>query len=52
MDYAKKQSITLVWIENLHKNGVYTHFKRSAYGSREFVDMITASAETLDIHKI
>lgn len=52
MDYARRQSLPLVWIENLHNNGVYTHFKRSAFGPADFVRAITAPSETLDIRQI
>ncbi|MFC1602828.1 hypothetical protein ACFL3U_04615 [Pseudomonadota bacterium] len=48
MSYAKKHSIPLVYIENLHKNGVYTHFKRSGYGPLNFVQSIQDSTEPLD----
>lgn len=52
MAYARQQAIPLVWVENLHENGVYTHFKRSGYGPLEFVRAITDSAEQLDIRRI
>jgi hypothetical protein len=52
MAFAKRKSIPLVWIENLHENGRYTRFKRSAYGPADFVRAVTAPAETLDIRCI
>ena len=48
MAYAKAQSIPLVYIENLHENGVYTHFKRSGYGPLDFIRFIQDSTEPFD----
>jgi len=52
MTYSRQQATPLIYIENLHKNGVYTHFKRSGYGPLDFVRAITDSKEDLDIRKI
>ena len=52
MAYAKAQSIPLVYIENLHKNGVYTHFKRSGYGPSDFIRSIQESTEPFDSRDI
>ena len=49
---SRQQSLPLVWIENLHDNGVYTHFKRSAFGPAAFVRAITSNANPLDIRSI
>ena len=47
--YARQQMTPLIFIENLHQNGVYTHFKRSGFGPLEFVQAITSSSGKLDI---
>lgn len=47
--YARQQMTPLIFIENLHQNGVYTHFKRSGFGPLEFVQAITSSSGALDI---
>ena len=52
MAYAKEQSLPLVWVENIHENGVYQRFKRSAYGPIDFVRAITDPSETLDISRL
>lgn len=41
MQYARAKQTPLIYIENLHTNGVYTHFKRSGFGPGEFVEAIT-----------
>ena len=41
MQYARAKQTPLIYIENLHSNGVYSHFKRSGFGPREFVEAIT-----------
>jgi hypothetical protein len=47
--YARQQLTPLVYIENLHQKGLYTHFKRSGFGPLEFVQAITSSSDKLDI---
>ncbi|MGB5326953.1 MAG: hypothetical protein WBO58_01905 [Gammaproteobacteria bacterium] len=49
MAYAKTQSIPLVYIENLHENGVYTHFKRSGYGPLDFIRSIQNATEPFNL---
>ena len=48
MTYARAQSIPLVFIENLHDNGVYTHYKRSGFGPLEFIRSIQESTEPIN----
>ena len=48
MAFAKQHTTPLVYIENLHDNGVYTHFSRSGFGPLDFVQSIKSSAEPFD----
>ena len=52
MAHAREQSLPLVWIENLHTNGVYTHFSRSGFGPAGFMRAIADPAEPLNIRTI
>jgi len=38
-----------VYIENLHENGVYTHFKRSGYGPLDFIRSIQNATEPFNL---
>lgn len=52
MDFAFQQNMPLIYIENLHKNGVYTHFSRSGFGPAPFLKVITGSTRQIDFRQI
>lgn len=52
MRLAREQSMPLIYIENFHENGEYTHFSRSGYGPRDFVEAITRDTSALDLKQI
>jgi hypothetical protein len=40
MQYARERTTPLIYIENFHREGIYTHFSRSGYGPKPFMDTI------------
>ena len=41
-DYAHRQNTPLIYIENFHRDGRYTHFSRSGFGPKPFIETIEA----------
>jgi hypothetical protein len=52
MHYARERNTPLIWIENFHKNGSYTHFSRSGYGPKPFMETIARHSSGLDLIQI
>ena len=49
MAYARQRGMPLIFIENLQKDGVYTHFSRSGYGPKEFVQSLQGPDDSPDL---
>lgn len=43
--YAQQQRTPLIYIENLGNDGVYSHFSRSGFGPRDFIDAVTRGGD-------
>lgn len=52
MQYARSRNLPLIWIENFHAGGRYTHFSRSGYGPGEFMKVIGQHSRGLDLIQI
>lgn len=48
MKYARKQDTPLIYIENYHQKGRYTHFSRSGYGPQAFMDTLANDYQGMD----
>lgn len=48
MKYARESDTPLIYIENFHQKGVYTHFSRSGFGPQAFMETLAKSYQDLD----
>ena len=48
MQYARNRKTPLIWIENIQKDGTYSHFSRSGFGPKPFMDTIARHSNDLD----
>lgn len=48
MQYARERATPLIWIENFQRAGKYTHFSRSGFGPKPFMETIARHSEGTD----
>ncbi|MDX1460139.1 MAG: hypothetical protein R3348_03710 [Xanthomonadales bacterium] len=52
IDWARLRNQPLVWIENIQEHGRYSHFTRSGYGPKAFLEAVKDPGIPLDIRSL